>query len=58
MSDKNHHPAGGDPSKTRASALPRLAATRHNDTFCLVYSIRSQADCKVIEVANCLKNAA
>ena len=35
MSDKNHHPSGGDPSKTRASALPRLAATRQNDTNCL-----------------------
>jgi hypothetical protein len=35
MSDKNHHPAGGGLSKTWASVLANLAATRHNDPFCL-----------------------
>ena len=39
MSDNSPHREPGEPSKTRPSAPARLASTRHNDTFCLVFCI-------------------
>lgn len=35
MSHNDPHHVGGDPSRIRPSAPAYLAATRHNDTFCL-----------------------
>lgn len=43
MSHNDPHLAGGDPSKTKPSASVRLAATRQNDTFRLIFSEHTEA---------------